>query len=89
MGALPCLTQPGGNPSPLQEDGVGWRPATTKSDGMWQNRLSTQPPNEVSSHVSGRALARAALGQEFPISTLSIVERVPSPAIAHVSSRPP
>jgi hypothetical protein len=39
--------------------------------------------------VSGRALARAALGREFPISTLSIVERVPSPTIAHVSSRPP
>jgi hypothetical protein len=38
---------------------------------------------------SGRALARAALGREFPISTLSIVERVPSPTIPHVSSRPP
>jgi hypothetical protein len=39
--------------------------------------------------VSGRALARAALGREFPFSTLSIMERVPSPTIAHVSSRPP
>jgi ABC-type dipeptide/oligopeptide/nickel transport system ATPase component len=38
---------------------------------------------------SGRALARATLGREFPISTLSMVERVPSPTIAHVSSRPP
>ena len=39
--------------------------------------------------LSGRALARAALGWEFPISTLSIVERVPSPTMTHVSSRPP
>ena len=38
---------------------------------------------------SGRALARATLGREFPVSTLSIMERVPSPTIAHVSSRPP
>jgi hypothetical protein len=38
---------------------------------------------------SGRALARAALGWEFPLSTLSIVERVPSPTMTHVSSRPP
>src|SRR5262249_45903560 len=38
---------------------------------------------------SGRALARAALGREFPLSALSIAERVPSPTIAHVSSRPP
>jgi len=43
----------------------------------------------VVSQLSGRALARAALGREFPVSTLSIMERVPSPAIAHVSSRPP
>jgi hypothetical protein len=43
----------------------------------------------VSSHLSGRALARAVLGWEFPVSTLSIVERVPSPTITHVSSRPP
>jgi hypothetical protein len=39
--------------------------------------------------LSGRALVCAALGQEFPVSTLWIVERVPSPTIAHVSSRPP
>ena len=39
--------------------------------------------------LSGRALARATLGREFPISALSIAERVPSPTIAHVSSRPP
>src|SRR5262249_45723641 len=39
--------------------------------------------------LSGRALARAALGREFPLSALSIAERVPSPTIAHVSSRPP
>ena len=38
--------------------------------------------------LSGRALARAAYG-EFPLSTLSIAERVPRPTIAHVSSRPP
>jgi len=42
-----------------------------------------------SAHPKVRALARAALGREFPISTLSIMERVPSPTIAHVSSRPP
>src|SRR5215468_5670866 len=39
--------------------------------------------------LSGRALARATLGREFPLSTLSMVERVPRPTIAHVSSRPP
>jgi len=39
--------------------------------------------------LSGRALARAALGWEFPLATLSIMERVPRPPIAHVASRPP
>jgi hypothetical protein len=39
--------------------------------------------------LSGRALARAVLGWEFPLSALSIAERVPSPTITHVSSRPP
>jgi multiple sugar transport system ATP-binding protein len=39
--------------------------------------------------LSGRALARAALGWEFPLSTLSIVVRVPRPTMTHVSSRPP
>ena len=37
------------------------------------------------SQGSSRTQARAALGREFPISTLSIVERVPSPSLAHVS----
>ena len=45
--------------------------------------------NFAGAALSGRALARAALGREFPISALSIAERVPSPTIAHVSSRPP
>ena len=35
-----------------------------------------------------RAQARAALGRERPIFTLSIVKRVPSSAIAHVSCAP-
>jgi hypothetical protein len=39
--------------------------------------------------LSGRALVCAALGQEFPVCTLWIVERVVSLTIAHVSSRPP
>jgi hypothetical protein len=39
--------------------------------------------------LSDRVLAYTALGQEFPVATLSTVERVPSPTIAHVSSRPP
>jgi hypothetical protein len=34
---------------------------------------------------SSRTQARATLGREFPISALSIAERVPSPAIVHVS----
>ena len=38
---------------------------------------------------SSRAQVRTTVGREFPISTLSMVERVPSPTIAHVSSRPP
>src|SRR5262249_17995501 len=38
-------------------------------------------------HVEGssRAQARTTVGREFPISALSIAERGPSPAIAHVS----
>ncbi len=34
---------------------------------------------------SSRAQARTTLGREFPIFTLSIAKRVPSPALAHVS----
>ena len=45
----------------------------------------------MSSHQvqSGRNTARAAVGREFPICTLSVVQRVPSSAIAHVSASPP
>jgi len=53
-------------------------------------RLAPAPLVSRRGHTgSGRALARATLGREFPVSTLSIMERVPSPTIAHVSSRPP
>ena len=38
--------------------------------------------------VSSRAQARTTLGGEFPTSSLSIEERVPSSAIAHVSCAP-
>jgi hypothetical protein len=54
--------------------------------------ISNQAPVCMVSNVdqlSGRTLVCAALGQEFPVSTLSIVERMPSPTIAQVSSRPP
>jgi hypothetical protein len=34
---------------------------------------------------SSRAQARTTVGREFPLSALSIAERGPSPAIAHVS----
>jgi hypothetical protein len=34
---------------------------------------------------SSRAQARTTVGREFPLSALSMAERVPSPAIAHVS----
>ncbi len=37
---------------------------------------------------SGRSTARAAVGGEFPARTLSVVRRVPSSAIAHVSASP-
>ena len=37
---------------------------------------------------SGRSTARAAVGGEFPVRTLSVVRRVPSSAIAHVSASP-
>ncbi len=62
---------------------------TMPSCQPWEQWLESNLFVTLPSPLSGRALARAALGQEFPISTLSIVERVPSPAIAHVSSRPP
>jgi hypothetical protein len=39
--------------------------------------------------LSGRNTARAAVGREFPTCTLSVVRRVPSSAIAHVSVSPP
>jgi len=38
---------------------------------------------------SGRNTARAPLGKEFPTCTLSVVQRVPSSAIDHVSASPP
>ena len=40
-------------------------------------------------HRSGRNTARAALGEEFPDCTLSVVQRVPSSTIPHVSASPP
>src|SRR5215468_9259726 len=57
--------------------------------GNCAGRTCTCKYNSSSRCASGRALARAALGREFPISALSIAERVPRPTIAHVSSRPP
>src|SRR5712691_8609278 len=39
--------------------------------------------------MSGRNTARTALGREFPVCTLSVMQRVPSSAIAHVSVCPP
>jgi hypothetical protein len=63
----------------------------------WLLRASSSPP-ACGGHLlwkvtslpkscwrSSRTQARATLGREFPISTLSIVERVPSPSLAHVS----
>ncbi len=37
----------------------------------------------------GRIAAPAPLGREFPTCTLSVVQRVPSSAIRHVSTKPP
>ena len=37
----------------------------------------------------GRIVARASLGGEFPIFTLSVVQRDPSSSIDHVSTKPP
>ena len=39
--------------------------------------------------TSGRNTTRAAVGGEFPTCTLSVVQRVPSSTIAHVSVSPP
>jgi hypothetical protein len=38
---------------------------------------------------SGRSAARATLGGEFPTGTLSVVPRVPSSPMVHVSASPP
>ncbi len=37
----------------------------------------------------GRIAARASVGGEFPICTLSVVQRDPSSPIDHVSAKPP
>ena len=50
---------------------------------------SPHPSSQPFPKASGRALARAALGREFPLSTLSIVERVPSPTIDSRFQPPP
>jgi hypothetical protein len=39
--------------------------------------------------ASGRNTARATLGGEFPSRTLSVVQRVPSSTVDHVSASPP
>ena len=41
------------------------------------------------SMLSGRSAARATVGREFPSCTLSVVQRVPSSTIVHVSASPP
>jgi hypothetical protein len=41
--------------------------------------------HKVLAKRSSRAQARTTVGREFPISALSMAERGPSPAIAHVS----
>ena len=46
-------------------------------------------PCEDMPRSSGRNTARATVGREFPTCTLSVVQRVPSSAIAHVSVSPP
>ncbi len=46
-------------------------------------------PREHMPWSSGRNTARAPLGREFPSCTLSVVQRVPSSAIDHVSASPP
>ncbi len=45
--------------------------------------------NMMYRHSSGRNTARAAVGREFPTCTLSVVQRVPSSTVAHVSVSPP
>jgi len=42
----------------------------------------------VDKRRSSRAQARAVLGREFPLTTLSIVMGVPSPTLPHVSCAP-
>ena len=46
------------------------------------------PPPTYPGPMSGRNMARTALA-EFPVCTLSVVQRVPRSAIAHVSVSPP
>ena len=52
---------------------------------VWEGQEDYATLDDALSQLSGRALARAALGWEFPISALSIAERGPRPALAHVS----
>jgi hypothetical protein len=68
-----------------QCSGVAWRRLVSPAS------LPEVPPAARAARrcLSGRALTRAAFGWEFPISALSIAERVPRPTIAHVASRPP
>ncbi len=55
----------------------------------WEwNKLLDRSPIASPCLWSGRNTARAAVGGELPVRTLSVVRRVPSSAIAHVSASP-
>jgi hypothetical protein len=46
-------------------------------------------PQNVACGCRDRNVARATVGGEFPVCTLSVVQRVPSSAVVHVSTSPP
>jgi hypothetical protein len=72
--------------------GVGFRvapmlahPATGSPTAVTHRRL----PQNVACGCRDRNVARATVGGEFPVCTLSVVQRVPSSTMVHVSTSPP
>ena len=73
--------------------GTGWTPGT-RAWGGWRTLSIAGSCRRGRSGAcfpspSGRSTARATVGGEFPTLTLSVVPRVPSSPIAHVSASPP
>src|SRR5262249_25884436 len=57
--------------------------------GGWAVTLPPSARSNGSCSCRDRNVARATVGREFPVCTLSVVQRVPSSTMVHVSTSPP